>query len=99
MVKGLNDFPVLGISTTIEFLAHVLQYADFKAGNTYTDFIDKNFPGGKIPGLEVKYTDIALMTAAIAENLGNGRQIPSGQNAAVYDVWEYVGNWELGKQA
>ncbi|NQS98900.1 MAG: acetyl-CoA carboxylase biotin carboxylase subunit [candidate division Zixibacteria bacterium] len=94
MIKALENFVILGVSTTIEFLAKVLQHPDFIKGETYTDFIDKNFPGGKIPD-SAKYMDLALIAAAITENSRTIGYAPGVEFAAAYDPWKSVGNWEI----
>lgn len=97
LVKALNDFPVLGISTTVEFLAHVLQHEAFGSGDTYTDFIDLYFPGGKMPEEKTENLELALAAAAIADSTGEAAAVVSGGKTAGYDVWSAVGNWELGR--
>jgi len=95
LIAALNDFPVLGISTTVEFLAKVLQHPDFRSGATFTDFIDKNFPGGKIPPAVPNYLDLALIAAALAETAAPAGQGGGSQKTAVFDPWQAVGNWQL----
>jgi acetyl-CoA carboxylase biotin carboxylase subunit len=43
MIRALKNYVVLGIKTPIPFLIDVLNHESFKAGDTYTDFIDINF--------------------------------------------------------
>jgi len=98
MIQAFENFAVLGISTTIEFLAEVLKHPDFIEGETFTNFIDINFPGGKIPNENKKHERIALITAAIAEQVGNGNsQFSSQGKVSAYDVWSMTGSWEIGK--
>ncbi len=42
MVKALEDYVILGIKTTIDFLKDVITHPQFKAGNTTTHFIEKH---------------------------------------------------------
>ena len=94
MVRALESFVILGVSTTIEFLAKVLQHPDFINGETYTDFIDKNFPGGKISDSS-KYMNLALIAAAITENSRTVGYAPGIETAASHDPWKAVGRWEI----
>lgn len=98
MIKAFENFAVLGVSTTIEFLAKVLDHPDFINGETYTNFIDKNFPGGKIPNKIPKYQGIAMIAAAIAEQTAGVSSSMGGTvSEQVFDVWQSGGNWEIGK--
>ena len=97
MVKALNDFPVLGISTTVEFLAHVLQHEAFGAGETYTDFINLYFPGGKLLEQKTDGLELALSAAVIVDSTNETGSSSAGTEQRSYDVWNAVGNWELGR--
>jgi acetyl-CoA carboxylase biotin carboxylase subunit len=41
MVNALRDFTVVGVDTTIPFLASVVQHADFKTGKTHTRWLEE----------------------------------------------------------
>ncbi len=97
MIKAMEDFAVLGVSTTIEFLAKVLDHQDFIDGETYTNFIDKNFPGGKIPDDEPEYLELAMMAAAIVDQRTGTAPVTAGTVGQSYDVWSSTGSWEIGK--
>ena len=97
MIKALNNFPVLGVSTTIEFLAHVLRHQAFENGETYTGFIDLYFPGGKIPEQNTGCLELALAVAALVDTSTETPAFASGVQTAAYDAWSSIGNWELGK--
>ena len=97
MVNALRDFVILGISTTVEFLAKVLEHPDFITGQTCTDFIDKNFPGGKSPDDRRKNLNLALIAAALSEQCGISSAGAVGKaETAVFDPWNAVGKWEIG---
>jgi len=97
LTAALNDFPILGISTTVEFLAKVLQHPQFAAGNTFTDFIDQHFSGGKTPPAESQHFNLALLAAAIAETAVPAEHVGGAVKTAVYDPWQTVGAWQLCK--
>lgn len=99
LVRALQDFPILGISTTVEFLTKVLQHSSFRSGETYTNFIDLYFAGGKVPDLQLNDKDTALITAALADSYksnGSASGAAAGE-AKVFDPWDSVGKWEVGK--
>ena len=95
MVKALECLVVLGVSTTIEFLREALMHPDFINGETYTDFIDKNFPAGKVSYDSLKYKDIALAASAAIENLIPASSPDGGKRYAVFDPWEELKGWEI----
>jgi acetyl-CoA carboxylase biotin carboxylase subunit len=43
MIRALESYVILGIRTIIPFLIDVLKSSEFIDGNTYTNFIDRNF--------------------------------------------------------
>ena len=95
MIQALKNFPILGISTTAEFLRHVMEHPDFISGATYTDFIDINFPGGRVPDDKSKYRDYALIAAAASVKTPGIKagEIPANLR---FDPWSAVGSWEIG---
>jgi acetyl/propionyl-CoA carboxylase alpha subunit len=97
MIKALESFAILGVSTTIEFLNKVMQHPNFISGDTHTDFIEKNFPPAKIAGDGYKHKNLALIAAALAENSLSRKDAVEVKKGFAYDVWNAVGNWEIGK--
>ncbi|MBL7190255.1 acetyl-CoA carboxylase biotin carboxylase subunit [bacterium] len=95
MIQALKDFPILGISSTAEFLRHVMEHPAFIKGDTYTDFIDKHFPGGKVSDDGLKYRDHALTAAAVSSQVPSVRA--AGKAVSVsFDPWANLGNWTMG---
>ena len=43
--RALDEFGIEGIKTTLPFHRECVRNAEFRAGNVYTDFIDRNMPG------------------------------------------------------
>ena len=43
MIRALKSYIVLGVRTPVDFMADVLDCADFRAGDVFTDFIDTRF--------------------------------------------------------
>ncbi len=97
MISALKDFVILGVSTTIEFLAKALERPDFIEGRTFTDFIDINFPGGWVPNDGKPSLNLALIAAALSERSGGGPVSANAAASRTFDPWDVVGPWEIGK--
>ncbi|MBD9371036.1 ATP-grasp domain-containing protein [Rhizobium sp. ARZ01] len=62
LATALRDFAVLGLGTTLPFLADAVSHPIFAGGEARTDFIDIAFEGGWRPTR--KYRDLARAVAA-----------------------------------
>jgi acetyl-CoA carboxylase biotin carboxylase subunit len=97
MASALNDFPILGIKTDIEFLRDAVIHPEFLAGNTFTDFIPQNMPQWKH-----KSGDGVLDQALIVASLFGGH---AGRTKAISDKqeipspWHEIGDWQIGSGA
>ncbi len=64
MIRSLKSYEIGGITPNIDFLLHILQHKEFKAGNLNTNFIAAHYPDG-FEGVEFSETlrdqSIALM--------------------------------------
>jgi acetyl-CoA carboxylase biotin carboxylase subunit len=97
MFRALEDYVILGIKTTIDFLKDVVNHPQFKAGKTTTHFIQQYFYGweGK------KKTEENLRLALIASAFDSLNQTSPGKGAAavqreVSTPWQTLGRWRLG---
>ncbi|MBU7031341.1 MAG: acetyl-CoA carboxylase biotin carboxylase subunit [Theionarchaea archaeon] len=94
MLWSLSHYVVLGVTTNIGFLQHVLAHPDFRKGHITTHFIPEHpelFPGTGIP-------DVVLIAAAISETLGVNRppsaiQTISESGSDPYSPWKLSGGW------
>lgn len=96
MIKALDDYVILGIQTTINFLKDVIAHPQFQAGEATTHFIAQYFARweGK------KKTENARMIAALASAFDSvAKPVSSGiahdQNT-VPSPWQTLGKWRLG---
>jgi acetyl-CoA carboxylase biotin carboxylase subunit len=96
MVNALKDFPLLGVATSIEFLRKALETEDYIKGETYTDFIPKNFPKDKPLPVESSRQNLALIATAIVENAKSETNHIGAGIMKTYDAWDILGNWEIG---
>lgn len=94
MALALEDYVILGINTTIEFLRDVMRHPEFLAGNTYTDFIPQNFPEWK-PEEGLEDIDWALIAAGIHSHQAFRNKGTGVQSKTEYNPWLTLGAWEL----
>lgn len=97
MINGLNDYVVLGIKTTIDFLKDVISHPQFRKGKTTTDFINKYLEGWK--GKEKKEEDLKLALIATAFSSLNQTGVSASgvvpQKEAL-SPWQTLGKWRIG---
>ena len=97
MVNALNDYIILGIKTSIDFLKEIVDHPQFKKGNTTTDFINKYFADWDGMKKAKDEMTIALMASAFAEmekvSLG---KITAVEKKEIYSPWLGLGKWRIG---
>lgn len=95
MILALSNYIILGIRTPIEFLSSVMNHPEFVKGNTQTNFIDKNMPNWKERRGEKRFTNEALIAAAISSQTKT-----LSKKALVKEKmpspWVTVGKWSIG---
>jgi acetyl-CoA carboxylase biotin carboxylase subunit len=97
MVNALDDYVVLGIKTTIDFLKEVIAHPQFKAGETTTGFIPKHFDGWK--GKEKTEEKLKLALVASAFDSFNKTYAAKGGGALpkeAFSPWQSLGKWRIG---
>jgi acetyl-CoA carboxylase biotin carboxylase subunit len=98
MLAALDDYVILGISTSISFLKDIIGHPEFRAGRTNTGFIKNHFEDW---GEKEKNGDelrLALSAAAFDSlNSGSSRiKVTSGGQEATVSAWQALGHWRLG---
>jgi acetyl-CoA carboxylase, biotin carboxylase subunit len=97
MIAALRDFVILGIPTTIGFLAEVLAHPEFAAGNTHTHFIAEHFPQWRTAAADDKLLDIALAAGALASSKDqHDGSLPQALKRPT--PWQTTGKWAIGGQ-
>jgi acetyl-CoA carboxylase biotin carboxylase subunit len=97
MVKALNDYVIIGINTTIDFLKDVIEHKNFRTGETTTSFINTHFENWT--GTEKDDSVIRIIAAAAAfDKLNKPKQSrDTGQNqVASPSPWQTLGKWRIG---
>ncbi|MCP4705920.1 MAG: acetyl-CoA carboxylase biotin carboxylase subunit [candidate division Zixibacteria bacterium] len=95
MINALKDYKILGIRTSRKFMMDVLEHAEFKAGRTYTDFIDRNM-GDREVDTELVELAAAVSSAAMMSKSAISSGSWDQKQASLPSVWEMIGNWEIG---
>ncbi len=94
MALALSNFPILGIKTDIEFLRDTVIHPEFIAGNTYTDFIEKNM--SEWPSeTKIDHLNRALTSAALFSSSPKARVASSDGKSSIPSPWESLGAWEI----
>lgn len=80
MTKAINDYKIIGISTTLGFCDFAINHEDFVSGNFSTNFVKKNFENP-----EVMYSSDAnnMLTGAIKAFLNKEEELKEIGNASI----------------
>ena len=96
MINALSEYVVLGIKTTIGFSRALLAHKDFIAGDTHTDFIEKNMSGWCSSSGSTGSMKVALIAAAVAASRDeNPATSNSVRRSEAPSPWLTLGEWEL----
>jgi acetyl-CoA carboxylase biotin carboxylase subunit len=96
MERALREMVVLGVTTNIPYLLAILGEAQFRAGNTTTQYLDKHMAGWSPTSVP---DDDMLLAAAVFEALqGGGKQarsldVSTAGAEAESDPWHTLAAW------
>ncbi len=96
MIWALSQYMVLGVTTNVGFLRHVLEHEEFKKGNITTHFIDDYFKDWTITkqGLPLD----AIIALAVYDSFHTKRkEIVRFKEADPHSPWKHMGRWRIGK--
>jgi acetyl/propionyl-CoA carboxylase alpha subunit len=94
MIKALKDYKILGIKTSKKFMIDVLNHQEFRAGNTYTNFIERNMADRSVdivPALELA---AAVSSAALLQ--WKPTKAVGVKRDKGLSPWQTIGPWEIG---
>ncbi len=97
MIRALHEYKILGIRHSIRYLADIVAHPKFAEGETYTDFIERNFSDWEEKTEE--HLDLALAAAAAIN--ANGKRhagVGGGRVEAAYNPWLTMGAWRIGEK-
>ena len=99
MAAALDDYVILGISTTIPFLKEVISHPRFRDGETTTGFIKNHFENWRENEGPADGLTLALAAAALDE-LSPFRKIEkaAGLKKEVDSPWQTLGRWRIGEK-
>jgi len=94
MIMALKENVVLGVKTSIAYMAEILEHPDFISGNTQTDFIEKHMAERK--AVPEEYTQAAMVAAALLGDKNKPQAVCSGNgHSGSQSPWQTVGKWEI----
>jgi acetyl/propionyl-CoA carboxylase alpha subunit len=99
MASTLEDYVIIGIHTTIEFLKDVVDHPEFRAGHTNTGFIKRYFDGWREKEKSPELTRIALAIAAYDEHSKTLQARNADRSPSRHDFvspWQTLGKWRIG---
>lgn len=92
-LRALREFPVVGVTTNLSFLARVLDHPEFRRGATHTHFLQEHQLNDD---RRQSLAALATLLAAGAEATGTGRSSGSTTSGPEHiSPWESLGNWSL----
>jgi acetyl/propionyl-CoA carboxylase alpha subunit len=98
MILALSNYTILGIKTCIDFLASVMDHPEFVAGNTQTNFIQKNMSDWMETKKEKRFTNQALIAAAISSQTKTPSRKQGRGKEEMPSPWLTVGRWRIGEE-
>ena len=99
MVRALDDYVVLGIKTSIDFLKAVIDHSEFREGHTDTGFIDHHFRDWKGSSKDTGLAKISVLASAF-DSLHRKPGQTGGPTLLLeqYSPWKSLGKWRLGRK-
>ena len=90
MLRGLHEFRIQGVKSTIPFCQYVLEHERFVEGSFNTSFVDKHFDSSRLSPI----SDDELLAAALSATLVSGRD---GHAAQREILAPYSSKWREGR--
>ncbi len=94
MIQALHQFKILGVKTSKKFMVDVLEHAEFKAGNTFTDFIEKQMSDRK--DYTEQFKELAVSSAAVCVSQANSVNSHTSSQERIATPWHTLGAVQIG---
>jgi acetyl-CoA carboxylase biotin carboxylase subunit len=94
MASALRQYVILGIKTTIHFLADVMEHPAFAEGRTHTGFIPEHFSDWKLAEGDLSELRIALVAAAALSRSGPAVKTMASAREA-FSPWKSGNRWRI----
>lgn len=93
MIRALQEYIIIGITTPVPFLIDVLRSEPFRNGETYTDFIDNHFSDWSMD----RKNHLRACFAFIADDLfpKENRASSASKETIITGPWQTLGNWRI----
>lgn len=88
MLRSLEEYYIMGIKTSIDFLKRILDIPEFRDGYYDTHFIDKHKDKLFHPCEDQTETEDLAMLVAFMEYLNNSNNIKNGSSPEVFSNWK-----------
>jgi len=98
MVKALSEYKILGLRHSIKYLADIVNHDKFAAGETYTNFLERNFADWEEPADVHLEAALAGAAMANASKGGNGAGMAEAAGTRDYNPWLTMGSWRIGEK-
>jgi acetyl-CoA carboxylase, biotin carboxylase subunit len=92
MIRALENYVILGISTTIPFLIDVIKSPEFAKGKTFTDFIGRHFEKWS---QNLEGEDLARIAYVADELTAVKRPAAEAKEKGWPTPWETLGEWRI----
>jgi acetyl-CoA carboxylase biotin carboxylase subunit len=94
MKRALSDMSILGIETCLEYLWAIIDNEAYAAGETQTDFIEREMADWESAATTEETEHLALMAAALslASERGTGGEV----RERAPSPWDTLGPWRIG---
>ncbi len=96
MAAALKHYAILGIKTTVSFLAGVMEHPAFLEGKTHTGFIPEHFSDWKSPEPDGPERHIALLAAAALDSGATMPRVSGTSVADAFSPWKSGTKWRIG---
>jgi acetyl-CoA carboxylase biotin carboxylase subunit len=96
MAAALKHYAILGIKTTISFLADVMEHPAFLEGKTHTSFIPEHFPNWKPSEAEGLERQVALLAAAALDSKPATFRAEGAAAGDAFSPWKSGTKWRVG---
>jgi acetyl-CoA carboxylase biotin carboxylase subunit len=94
MINALKDYKILGIKTSRRLMIDILNHPEFRAGRTYTNFIDMHMAERTVDIVPAVELAAAVSSAAILRKPQG--VAPTGFKQSALSPWQVIGPWEIG---
>lgn len=94
--QALCNFHVLGVQTNIPYLLDIVRHPEFRAGNTFTGFLQTHFKEWQPPADIPNPVLLALAAESLTRRESRGLSTAAKQPRTEETLWQQTGGWRNG---